>query len=95
VYIFVVFIIAVSSLRFFSRRVFTSTFHRQNSIAEVSTIYLTFIYINRTLTTFKLDGEVTSLSESSQGEVGDNREKWGDFWEKLIAINRNIVLRPL
>ena len=43
----------------------------------------------------KLEGEVTSLSESSQGEVGDNREKWGDFWEKLIAINRNIVSRPL
>jgi hypothetical protein len=39
--------------------------------------------------------EVTSLSESSQGEVGDNREKWGDFWEKLIAINRNILSRPL
>jgi hypothetical protein len=41
---------------------------------------------------------VTSLSESSQGEVGDNtvnREKWGDFWEKLIAINRNIVSQPL
>jgi hypothetical protein len=37
---------------------------------------------------------VTSLSESSQGEVGDNRVKWGDFLEKLIAINRNIVLRP-
>jgi hypothetical protein len=34
----------------------------------------------RALTTFKLEGEVTSLSESSQGEVGDNREKWGDFW---------------
>jgi hypothetical protein len=34
---------------------------------------------------------VTSLSESSQGEVGDNREKWEDFWEKSIAINRNIV----
>jgi hypothetical protein len=34
---------------------------------------------------------VTSLSESSQGEVGDNREKWGNFWEKSIAINRNIV----
>jgi hypothetical protein len=47
----------------------------------------------RALTTFKLEGEVTSLSESSQGEVGDNREKWGDFWE-LIAINRNIVSRP-
>ena len=46
------------------------------------------------LTTFKLEGEVTSLSESSQGEVGDNRVKWGDFLEKLIAINRNIVLRP-
>ena len=37
--------------------------------------------------TFKLEGEVTSLSESSQGDVGDNREKWGDFREKLIAIN--------
>jgi hypothetical protein len=23
--------------------------------------------------------------------VRDNREKWGDFWEKLFAINRNIV----
>ena len=49
---------------------------------------------NRAPTTFKLEGEVTSLSESSQGEVGDNREKWGDFWEKLIAINQNIVSRP-
>ena len=46
-------------------------------------------------TTFKLEGEVTSLSESSQGEVGENREKWGDFWEKSIVINRNIVSRPL
>jgi hypothetical protein len=34
------------------------------------------------LTIFKLEGDVTSLSESSQGEVEDNREKWGDFWEK-------------
>jgi hypothetical protein len=34
---------------------------------------------------------VTSLSESSQGDVGDNRKKWGDFWEKSIVINRNIV----
>jgi hypothetical protein len=33
----------------------------------------------RAPTTFKLEGEVTCLSESSQGEVGDNREKWGDF----------------
>jgi hypothetical protein len=31
----------------------------------------------------------------SQGEVGDNREKWGDFWEKSIAINQNVVSRPL
>jgi hypothetical protein len=38
---------------------------------------------------------LTSLSESSQGEVGVNREKWGDFWEKSIAINRNIVSQPL
>jgi hypothetical protein len=30
---------------------------------------------------------VTSLSKSSQREVEENREKWGDFWEKLIAIN--------
>ena len=45
----------------------------------------------RAPTTFKLEGEVTSLSENPQGEVGDNREKWGDFWEKLIVINRNIV----
>ena len=51
--------------------------------------------IIRAPTTFKIEGEVTSLSESSQGEVGDNKEKWGDFWEKLIAINRNIVSRPL
>jgi hypothetical protein len=41
----------------------------------------------RALTTFKLEGEVTSLSKSSQREVEENREKWGDFWEKLIAIN--------
>jgi hypothetical protein len=27
--------------------------------------------------------------------VGDNKEQWGDFWEKLIAINRNILSRPL
>ena len=38
---------------------------------------------------------MTSLSESSQGEVGDNREKWWDFWEKLIVINQNILSRPL
>ena len=49
------------------------------------------MYNTRAPTTFKLEGEVTSLSESSQGEVEDNREKWGDFWEKLIAINQNIV----
>ena len=37
----------------------------------------------RALTTFKLEGEVTSLLESSQGEEEDNREKekWGNFWE--------------
>jgi hypothetical protein len=41
----------------------------------------------------KLEGEVTSLSENSQGEVGDNREKWGDFWEtgKNIWGGRNSV----
>jgi hypothetical protein len=52
---------------------------------------VTLISQSRAPTTFKLEGEVTSHSESSQGEVGDNREKWGDFWEKLIVINRNIV----
>jgi hypothetical protein len=35
--------------------------------------------LSRVPTTFKLEGEVTSLSESSQGKVGDNREKWGNF----------------
>ena len=39
--------------------------------------------LTRALKTFKLEGELTSLSESSQGEVGDNR----GVWEKLIAIN--------
>jgi hypothetical protein len=42
---------------------------------------------SRALTTFKLEEKVTSLSESSQEKVGDNREK-------LIAINRNILSRP-
>jgi hypothetical protein len=54
--------------------------------------YLIFF---RALTTFKLEGEVTSLSESSQGEVGGNTEKWADFWEKLTVINRNIVPQTL
>jgi hypothetical protein len=35
---------------------------------------------------------VTSLSESSEGEVIYNIEKWRDFWEKLTAFNQNIVL---
>ena len=35
--------------------------------------------VYRALTTFKLEGEVTSLSGSSQGEMEDNREKFGDF----------------
>jgi hypothetical protein len=55
-----------------------------------------FIWLNsfkeKALTTFKLEGEVTSLSGSSQGEVEDNREKWGAFWEKLMSINQNIIL---
>ena len=38
----------------------------------------------RALTTFKLEGDVE-----------DNREKKGDFLEKLIVINRNIVWRLL
>jgi hypothetical protein len=37
---------------------------------------------------------VTSLKESSYGEVGDNREKWGEFWEKSIAINPIFSLVP-
>jgi len=39
---------------------------------------------SRALATLRLEGKVTSISGSSQGEVEDNREKWGDFWEKLI-----------
>jgi hypothetical protein len=37
---------------------------------------------------------VTSLSKSSHREVEGNREKWGDFWKKLMVINQNIVLPP-
>ena len=35
------------------------------------------------------------LSGKSEGEVEDNREKWGDIWEKLMAIIRNNALRPV
>jgi hypothetical protein len=35
---------------------------------------------------------VTSLSDSSQGEVGDNREKWENFWEKSIFFQVGQVL---
>jgi hypothetical protein len=52
----------------------------------------TLIYTCRALTTFKLEGKDTVLSETSQGEAEDNREKWGDFREKLIVKNQNIVL---
>jgi hypothetical protein len=38
---------------------------------------------------------VTSLSESSQGEVGDNREKWRDFWEKSIVVTTEVQLRQV
>jgi hypothetical protein len=37
---------------------------------------------------------VTSLSESSQEEVEDNREKWGDFWEKLMGIIETLFCDP-
>ena len=57
-------------------------------IFSSETALLNELKLGRDPTTFKLEGEVTSLSESSQGEVGD-------FWEKLIVINRNIVSRPL
>jgi hypothetical protein len=32
---------------------------------------------------------VTSFSKRSQGAVEDDREKWGDFWEKLMAIKEH------
>ena len=61
-------------------------------ITETKKHYRTSVtQLCRAPTTFKLEREVTSPSGSSQGEVGDNREKWGDFWEKLIVINQNIV----
>ena len=65
---------------------------RQKALSILGFYLQLKLFENRAPTTFKLEGEVTSLSESSQGEVGDNREKWGDFWvQNLIAINRNIV----
>jgi hypothetical protein len=43
-------------------------------VVGFTTTYAISVYL-RALTTFKLEGEVTSLSESLQGEVEDNREK--------------------
>jgi len=60
---------------------------------DINRIFLLFRI--RALSTVKLEGKVTSFSESSQGEVEDNRETRGDFWKKLVLINPNIVLRPL
>ena len=57
-------------------------------IFQISKIPLLVLVMRfRDHTTFKLEEEVTSLSESSKGEMEDKREKWGNFWEKLIAIN--------
>ena len=67
---------------------------RCEPIRNIRIFFWNYSLSRRALTTFKLEEEVTSLSKSSQGEVEDNRQKWGDFWEKLIAI-RNIVSRPL
>ena len=67
---------------------------RCEPIRNIRIFFWNYSLSRRALTTFKLEEEVTSLSKSSQEEVEDNREKWGDFWEKLIAI-RNIVSRPL
>ena len=43
-------------------------------------LFFNAVFLNKALTNFKLEGEVE-----------DNRAKWGDFWEKLMPINRNIV----
>ena len=47
---------------------------------------------HRALIIFKIEGEVISPSGSAKGEVENNIVKWGDFWEKLMVINGNIVL---
>ena len=67
-------------------------FRRLKYIPRLFSEYMLTFMVERPMkicvtNTFKLEGEVTSLSASSQGVVGDNREKWGDFREKLIAIN--------
>ena len=54
-----------------------------------------FLFRIGALTTVKLEGELISFSDSSQGEVEDNREMLGDIRKKLVPINPNIVLRPL
>ena len=71
-----------------------STCPNQSFSCPKKLIKITKTKLSRAPTTFKLEVEVTSLSESSQGEVGYNKEKWGDFWEKSIAINQNIVSQP-
>jgi hypothetical protein len=42
-------------------------------------------------------GQILFVVSCPKGQVEKyvNVEKWGDFWEKSIAINRNIVSRPL
>jgi hypothetical protein len=82
---------SIVSVKYFTKKSLVC----KTPIVKVDRNKKTVYIVNRTLTTFKLEGEVTSLSGSSQGEVEDNREKWEDLWEKLIVINRNIVLRPL
>ena len=67
---------------------------RCEPIRNIRVFFWNYSLSRRALTTFKLEEEVTSLSKSSQEEVEDNKEKWGDIGEKLIAI-RNIVSRPL
>ena len=39
-----------------------------------------------------IQGSVHFQIRGRSTNVEDNREKWGDFWEKLITINRNIVM---
>jgi hypothetical protein len=65
------------------------------SLSDFTTLCFHVIYSSRGSHYFQIRGGSDFSFRELQGEVGDSREKWGDFWEKLIAIIRNIVSRPL
>jgi len=55
---------------------FENNYKRPKVMLELSFNILETINMFMALTSFKLEGELTSFSGNSQGEVEDNRKKW-------------------